>query len=147
MKLTSPEFTDQARVPGRFTCEGENISPPLDWSDVPDGAAELALTCEDPDAPGGTFAHWVLWGLHPTTSGLRANTAPPGVHAGRNGFGRFGYDGPCPPPGHGTHHYYFQLSAWDAPIDLPEGASIDELHQAARGRILDEATLVGTYQR
>jgi Raf kinase inhibitor-like YbhB/YbcL family protein len=147
MELTSPEFADQARIPRRFTCEGENASPPLDWSDVPDGAADLALTCEDPDAPGSTFVHWVLWGLHPTISGLRANAVPPGVHAGRNGFGRVGYDGPCPPPGHGTHHYYFRLWALDAPIDLPEGASIDELHQAARSRLLDEATLVGTYQR
>ena len=103
MKLTSGAFPDQGAIPVGFTCDGDDLSPSLDWSDVPDGTAELVLICEDPDAPGGTFVHWILWGIPPGTAGLAEGAVPPGTHQGRNGFGSVGYRGPCPPRGHGPH--------------------------------------------
>lgn len=147
MKLVSTEFKDQSRIPQRFTCEGEDISPPLEWSEVPEGSAALALTCEDPDAPRGTFVHWVLWGLDPSMGGLPVGEGAAGAGQGRNDFGRQGYGGPCPPPGHGTHHYQFTLYALRSPITLADGATIAELRQAMEGSVLAEAVLVGIYER
>lgn len=147
MDLTSPDFANQGRIPARFTCEGDNVSPSFEWSGVPEGTSELAFTCEDPDAPGRTFVHWVLWGLDPATSGFRSQELPPGARHGRNDFGANAYGGPCPPPGHGTHHYHFTLYALGEPIEIDEGASIDELRKETAGRTLAEATLVGTYER
>ena len=114
---------------------------------MPEDAAELALTCEDPDAPGRTFVHWVVWGLDPKTPGLGPQEMPPGTRHGRNDFGNNAYGGPCPPPGHGTHHYHFTLYALGERIDVEEGASIDELQKEMSGEVLAEATLVGTYER
>lgn len=116
-------------------------------SEVPAGSVELALTCVDPDAPRGTFVHWVLWGLDPSMGKLSPSEAPAGAGQGRNDFGRQGYGGPCPPPGHGTHHYQFTLYALRRPIALEDGATIAELYQAMEGNILAEAVLVGTYER
>ena len=149
MELQSPDFSDQARIPERFTCEGDNVSPALEWSGVPDGAADLALVCEDPDAPGKTFVHWVLSGIDPdSVTGIGAGEVPAGSRHGRNDFGDNAYGGPCPPPGHGMHHYIFTLYAMSEPILLPEGASIDELRDAIANRgALAETTLVGTYER
>ena len=149
MELTSPDFSDEATIPQRFTCDGDDISPALEWSGVPDGTAELALTCEDPDAPGKTFVHWVLWGIDPgSVQSLDAGTVPAGSRQGGNDFGATGYGGPCPPPGHGTHHYHFTLYAVREPISLSEGASIDELRAAiGDDGALAEATLIGTYER
>ena len=147
MKLTSTAFTDQGRIPERFTCEGQDISPPLEWSEVPEGSVMLALTCEDPDAPRGTFVHWVLWGLEPSKGGLASGEVGPDAGQGSNDFGRRGYGGPCPPPGHGTHHYHFTLYALRDSISLPDGATIAELRQAMKGNVLEEAVLVGTYER
>lgn len=147
MELTSPEFGDQGRIPTHCTCDGEDLSPELRWSGVPEGTVELALTCEDPDAPSGTFTHWVLWGIDPGSSALSAGKVPEGASEGVNGFGRLGYGGPCPPPGHGTHHYHFTLYALSEPLTLSPGASIDDLRAAMEGKVLAEATLVGTYSR
>ncbi|MGH8886833.1 MAG: YbhB/YbcL family Raf kinase inhibitor-like protein [Egibacteraceae bacterium] len=147
MKLASPEFSDQGRIPQRFTCEGQDLSPPFAWSEVPEGSATLALTCVDPDAPRGTFVHWVLWGLDPSTGSLSAGEVAAGAGQGRNDFGRRGYGGPCPPPGHGTHHYQFTLYALRSPLTLADGATIAELRQAMEGNVLAEAVLVGTYER
>ncbi|MGH9011079.1 MAG: YbhB/YbcL family Raf kinase inhibitor-like protein [Acidimicrobiia bacterium] len=147
MKLTSPEFPDGGRIPDRFTCRGEDRSPRLQWSEVPDRTAELALTCTDPDAPGGTFVHWVLWGIGPGAGGLGEGEVPEGAQEGRNGFGKRGYGGPCPPRGHGTHHYHFRLYALSEPLSLAKGAGIGDLRRAMEGRILAEAGLVGTYER
>src|SRR5204862_8324511 len=107
MELSSEAFSDGDPIPSRYTCEGEDVSPPLTWSDVPEDAVTLALICDDPDAPSGTFAHWVGWGIDPGVGGLAEGEAPP--RQGRNGFGNIGYGGPCPPPGHGKHHYRFRL--------------------------------------
>lgn len=101
MRLVSHEFQDQDVIPRWFTCEGEDISPPLEWGEVPEGTVELALTCVDPDAPRGTFVHWVLWGLDPSKGGLATGEVAAGAGQGRNDFGRQGYGGPCPHPGTG----------------------------------------------
>jgi Raf kinase inhibitor-like YbhB/YbcL family protein len=114
---------------------------------VPEGTLSLALTCEDPDAPRGTFTHWVIWNLDPTTGGIPAGEVPTGARQGRNDFGHVGYGGPCPPPGHGPHRYYFILYAVGREIALPEGATIAQLRTALRGVTLAEAELLGTYER
>jgi Raf kinase inhibitor-like YbhB/YbcL family protein len=147
MKLVSPAFADGDPIPRRHTCDGDNVSPELQWSDVPDDAVTLALTCQDPDAPRGTFTHWLLWDLDHKDGRLLAGEVPAGARLGRNDFGRLGYDGPCPPPGHGTHHYHFVLEAIGRAIDLPDGATVAELHEALSGSVRAWAELVGTYQR
>jgi Raf kinase inhibitor-like YbhB/YbcL family protein len=147
VKLASPAFADGQAIPARYTCDGENVSPELQWSDVPAGTLSLALTCEDPDAPGGTFTHWVIWNLDPALDGLRSGEVPPGALQGRNDFGHIGYGGPCPPPGHGRHHYHFTLYALSRRTPLSEGATITELRNALGSHVLDEAELVGTYER
>jgi Raf kinase inhibitor-like YbhB/YbcL family protein len=147
MNLISSAFANEERIPADYTCEGRDVSPPLSWDDVPNGASELALTCEDPDAPRGTFVHWVIWGIDPTLNGLEEGAVPAGAHLGRNDFGRAAYGGPCPPPGHGTHHYNFTLYALSAAVDLNEGSSLNDLRRAVEGNVLAEASLVGTYDR
>ena len=147
MKLTSPAFGDGAPIPARYTCDGENVSPELRWSDVPDDTSSLALTCEDPDAPRGTFTHWVIWNLDPTEGGIRAGDVPKGARQGRNDFGHVGYGGPCPPPGHGVHRYFFTLYAVSTEIGLPEGATIVQVRDALRDVTLAAAQLLGTYER
>jgi Raf kinase inhibitor-like YbhB/YbcL family protein len=144
MDLTSPDFEEGGQIPRKHTCDGENAPPELHWSGIPSGVVELALTCEDPDAPNGTFIHWVAWGIDPTTGRLL-----PGAwtRAGRNGFGNDGYGGPCPPPGHGPHHYQFMLYALDRPTDLDPGATIADLRSTIDGHIRATATLIGTYER
>lgn len=149
MELRSPDFSHQDAIPPRFTCDGENVSPALEWSDLPAGATELALVCEDPDAPGQTFVHWVLWGINPASAtGVGAGDVPAESHHGRNDFGDSAYGGPCPPRGHGTHHYHFTLHAVGESISLPDGASVDELRAAITDAgALAEATITGTYER
>jgi Raf kinase inhibitor-like YbhB/YbcL family protein len=147
MNLTSPAFSVGERIPDKYTCEGEDLPPPLSWDGVPDGASELALTCEDPDAPRGTFVHWVMWAIDPTLNGLEEGTVPSGARLGSNDFGRAAYGGPCPPPGHGTHHYHFTLYALSAPADLDEGSSLNDFRRAIEGKVLAEASVMGTYER
>ena len=113
MEVTSPEFAPRELIPTRCTCDGENLSPELHWRDVPAGAVELAITCEDPDAPGGTFVHWVAWGLDPAKGSVGLGEVSDPAHEGRNDFGDRGYGGPCPPPGHGSHRYIFTVYAVD----------------------------------
>jgi Raf kinase inhibitor-like YbhB/YbcL family protein len=147
VKLVSPAFADGQPIPARYTCDGENVSPELWWSDVPSGTHSLALTCQDPDAPRGTFTHWVIWNLDPALERLPSGEVPPGALQGRNDFGHVGYGGPCPPPGHGPHHYHFTLYAVPELIPLPEGATITQLRAALGSGVLDEAELVGIYER
>ena len=104
MDLTSSNFEEGDPIPRVHTCDGEDTPPELHWSGVPSGVVELALTTEDPDAPGGTFVHWVAWGIDPSTGRLGADDVS-GIRQGRNGFGNSGFGGPCPPPGNGLHHY------------------------------------------
>ena len=146
MDLTSPDFEEEGDIPRELTCDGENTSPELHWSGVPSGVVELALTCEDPDAPGGTFVHWVAWGIDPS-SGRLPRSGGTEIAQGRNGFGDVGYGGPCPPPGHGPHHYVFTLYALDQSLDLEPGATIADLRSAIEGHTRAMATLIGVYER
>jgi Raf kinase inhibitor-like YbhB/YbcL family protein len=143
--LTSPAFEQGGVIPRRHTCEGEDLSPPLAWSSTPEGTRSLALVVDDPDAPGRTFVHWLAWGLPPDSAELTEGEAAP--TEGVNDFGSTGYRGPCPPPGHGPHRYFFRLHALGAAVDLPEGAGRDELERAVQHHLLGTAELVGTYER
>jgi Raf kinase inhibitor-like YbhB/YbcL family protein len=149
--LTSAAFSPGAPIPKKYTCDGANVSPPLQWARPPQGAKSLALICDDPGAPSGTFTHWVLYDLPPTATklpeGIRAQgTAAGGARQGRNDFQKLGYGGPCPPRG-SAHHYHFQLYALSAKVGLKAGATKAEVTRAMAGHILGEGRLIGTYQR
>lgn len=143
--LESAGFADSAAIPVRYTCDGDDLSPPLAWSDPPGGTASFALLVDDPDAPGGAFTHWIAWGFAGET-GEHAEGSP-APSEGENGFGGNGYRGPCPPPGDGPHRYVFRLFALDAELDLADGASKGAFQDALRGSVLGVAELVGTYER
>ena len=145
MKLTSTAFQDGAAIPVRHTCDGPDISPPLAWADVSPTAAAFALICEDPDAPAGTWVHWVLYNIPGKTAQLREGDSGGGT-AGRNDFRKTGYGGPCPPPGK-PHRYFFKLYALRARLDLKAGATKTDLERALQGAVLGEAQLIGTYSR
>lgn len=147
IELRSPAFSDHAPIPARFSRDGENTSPTLEWSGVPDTAAELVLLCEDPDAPGGTFVHWVLTGLDPSLTGLAEGEVPAGAVEGANDYGGTGYGGPQPPVGDPAHRYFFRLHAVAEPLGVEPGASADDVRRAMEGKELARGTLVGTYQR
>lgn len=151
MKLSSATFGDGQRIPAKYTCEGEDVSPPLAWGEVPEGTRSLALIADDPDAPSGTFSHWVIFNIPPDSRGLtEAMPAKPQLpNSARQGvtdFGGIGYGGPCPPPGK-PHRYYFSLYALDQPLDLEAGASRQQVIKAMQGHTLARAQLVGIYQR
>jgi Raf kinase inhibitor-like YbhB/YbcL family protein len=143
--LESSAFENAQAIPGRHSCEGEDVSPPLRWTNVPEGTRSLALVVDDPDAPGGLFTHCIGWRLDPAAAGLGEGESAPGE--GRNDFGTTGYRGPCPPPGHGRHRYFFRLYALDTDIGLAAGAAKAELEQALEEHVLTTAELVGTYER
>jgi Raf kinase inhibitor-like YbhB/YbcL family protein len=142
--LTSAAFADGGEIPVRHTCDGNDISPPLAWSNVPEGTVSLALVCDDPDAGTPPFVHWLAWNIDPAAGALAEGERPPAE--GRNGFSRTGWGGPCPPPG-APHRYVFSLQALDAGLDLPAGASRDELEGAIGARRLGSAQLVGLFGR
>ena len=151
IQLTSSAFTHGSPVPRAHTCEGDNTSPPLSWSGVPLERRSLALICDDPDAPRGTWVHWVLYNLLGETVELSAGMPavpelPSGARQGRNDSGEIGYSGPCPPPGK-PHRYYFRLYALDVLLTLPHGVSKAELETAMADHIVGQGTLMGTYQR
>jgi hypothetical protein len=147
MRLTSPAFADGAMIPPRYTCDGEGVSPEIEWFDVPDDAVSLALTCVDPDAPRGTFTHWIVWNLDPTRDGLAAGETPPEAGLGRNDFGDIGYGGPCPPRGHGPHRYILTLYALTTALDLPDDSTIAQLRDALDGTTIDRSELIGLFER
>jgi len=148
--LIQSVFESQQVIPIEYTCDGKNLSPPLKFLQVPAKAKSLALIVEDPDAPGGTFDHWLVWNLPPDlvelTEGAKefARLLPSPVH-GVNGYRNTHYDGPCPPVGK-PHHYHFQLYALDVLLSLPKGSSKQQLKEAMQGHLLEQAELVGTYQ-
>jgi Raf kinase inhibitor-like YbhB/YbcL family protein len=142
--VSSTAFADGADIPRRYTCDGANVSPPLRFAGIPAGTRELALLVEDPDAPGGTFVHWVAWGIDPATPELTEGATPPGT--GVNGFGRRGYGGPCPPRG-APHRYVFTVFALSHPVTLSPAASADDLRRAAAGIVLAQGRLTGRYAR
>ena len=149
--LQSPEWKMGNEIPRQFTCDGQNVSPPLHWDDPPAGTESLSLILEDPDAPGGVFTHWVLFDLPAGGRELpekvsQQGTLPSGARQGRNSFGKVGYGGPCPPPGP-AHRYYFRLYALDRKIDLAAGTGRADLDKAMRGHILAQAEYMGRYKR
>jgi Raf kinase inhibitor-like YbhB/YbcL family protein len=151
--LTSPAFADNTRLPDKYTGEGENVSPPLNWGEPPAGTVEYALICNDPDAPSGNWIHWVLYGLgkeqHSLPEAVRKSATLPdlgGAKQGLNSSRKIGYSGPMPPPGK-VHHYHFRLYALDSQITLPPGATEADLKKAMEGHILDKTELVGLYSR
>jgi Raf kinase inhibitor-like YbhB/YbcL family protein len=144
--LRSSAFEDGSPIPRRHTCEGEDVSPALEWTAPPAEARSLALVVEDPDAPGGTFTHWLAWGIEPGARELAEGERPP--QEGRNDFRRRGWRGPCPPRGHGPHRYVFRLVALDSTLDdLPAGAAARDVDEAVSGHVLAAAELVGTFER
>lgn len=148
--LTCPAFTDGAAIPAVYTCEGRDVSPPLAWTEPPSGTKSCVLISDDPDAPGKTWVHWVVYNLPATARGLPEayppdDERPDGTSQGMTDFGRPGYGGPCPPSG--THRYEFRLYALDTVLDLPAGATKSQVDTAMQGHVLAQARLVGTYRR
>ncbi len=149
LELTSPAFQAGAAIPVKYTCEGDDLSPALAWTNVPDGTRTFALIVDDPDAPGRVWVHWVAWDIPATARGLPEGVAPndPTVAQGRNDFHKQGYGGPCPPKGHGAHRYVFRLYALDRRLDLPPGTTRAELDAAMRGHVLATGELMGKFHR
>ncbi|HRV07828.1 MAG TPA: YbhB/YbcL family Raf kinase inhibitor-like protein [Acidobacteriota bacterium] len=148
--IKSSAFGHGEAIPARYTCDGEDVSPPLTWGEIPSGAKTLALIMDDPDAPVGTWDHWILYNIPVNLEGLPENypavgETPNGTRSGRNSWGRLGYGGPCPPSG--THRYFFRLYALDRKLDLAPGATSGQVRAAMSGSILAEAELYGTYRR
>ncbi len=150
IRVTSPTFSEGASIPADHTCDGADISPPLQWSEVPPEAKSLALIVDDPDARAGDWVHWILYDLPPGVTQLPAAVPATarlstGGTQGRTDFGATGYGGPCPP--RGTHRYFFKLYALDVPLNLAPGVTKKELLKAMQGHILAEGQLMGKYQR
>jgi Raf kinase inhibitor-like YbhB/YbcL family protein len=151
IRLSSPAFQEGETIPRAHTADGKNVSPRLAWGDAPEGTASFALVCEDPDAPRGTWTHWVLFNLPADTRELPEGVPPEatlasGARQGKNDFKKIGYGGPSPPPGK-PHRYFFKLFALDTMLDLPAGATRDQLLAAMKGDVLAEGQLMGTYGR
>jgi hypothetical protein len=144
MKLTSSAFENNGTIPSKNTCDGNNINPPLDIAEVPEGAKSLALVVDDPDAPAGIWVHWLVWNIPTSTTSINESTKPSGVE-GTTSFGEPGYGGPCPPSG--THRYFFKLYALDTELSLGSEADKSALESAMKGHILEEAELIGKYSR
>jgi Raf kinase inhibitor-like YbhB/YbcL family protein len=150
MKLESSAFKAGGVIPAKYTCDGQDISPPLSWSDVPANARSFALIVDDPDAPRGTWVHWVAWNIPAKTRALdeglpKEDSLSNQVKQGMTDFQRPGYGGPCPPSG--THRYFFKLYALDMALNLPSQTTKGELEKAMKGHIVDQAELMGTYHR
>lgn len=151
LELRSDAFEQEETIPEKYTCDGDDVSPQLSWGQPPEGTEELVLICDDPDAPVGTWDHWVLYGLAPDTVGL-----PEGVPTtkeiergglqGKNSWGNIGYGGPCPPKGP-AHRYFFRLYAVDKTLDLKPGATKKAVLKAMEGHILAQGELMGKYAR
>lgn len=149
IRLTSAAFKEGGMIPRLYTCDGDDKSPPLEWTGVPTSARSLVLICDDPDAPMGVWSHWVVHGLSPDTTslpeGVSPSSGPLASSQGKNDFGKIGYGGPCPPGG--THHYFFRLYALDAKLTLDSPATRSTVLKAMEGHIVAEGRLMGTYSR
>lgn len=143
--LSSNAFGQGDEIPRRHACDGEDISPALSWSGPPAGTRSLALIVDDPDAPRATFTHWLAWNIEPEAGELAEGESAPAE--GRNDFGIGGWSGPCPPPGHGQHRYFFRLHALDARLDIGMRAGRRELERALASHVLETAELMGRYER
>lgn len=145
MNISSPSFGTDERIPSKHTCDGNDINPTLNISDVPEKAQSLALIVDDPDAPMGTWTHWLLWNVDPKISSIDENSAPMDALQGKNDFGKLNWGGPC--PSDGEHHYFFKLYALDTKLDLREGSTAKDLEATMADHILEKAELVGIYSR
>ncbi|MBC7259110.1 MAG: YbhB/YbcL family Raf kinase inhibitor-like protein [Chloroflexi bacterium] len=150
LTLTSPAFPAGGEIPRKYTCDGENVSPPLEWGAPPQGTQSLVLIMDDPDAPAGVWDHWLLYNLPADARGLPEGIAPDaarpdGSRHGANSWGRLGYGGPCPPSG--THRYFFRLYALDTTLNLAAGANKAQVLAAMAGHVLAQGELMGTYRR
>lgn len=144
MEISSPAFGHNQTIPSLYTCDGKNINPPLEFKNIPESAVSLALICDDPDAPGGTWVHWTVWNILPDTTTVSENSAPDGIE-GTTSWNRTGYGGPCPPSG--THRYFFKLYALNKFLGLSPLSKKEDLETAMAGSIIGQAELIGLYQR
>lgn len=145
LQLASQAFAHNGMIPPEHTCDGTDRNPPLTIRNVPAKSRSLALIVDDPDAPSGTWVHWVVWNIGPGTTEIPANSVPGGALQGTNDFGKQSYGGPCPPSG--THRYFFKLYALDIPLSLKSGATKAQLEEAMKGHILEKTELLGLYRR
>jgi Raf kinase inhibitor-like YbhB/YbcL family protein len=144
LKITSPAFANFDKIPAAYTCQGKDVSPQLDISGIPDGTKSLALIVDDPDAPSGTWVHWVIWNISPSQK-IEEQKIPAGASQGLNDFNEQGYRGPCPPSG--AHRYFFKLYALDTTLKLPSDARKQDLEESMHGHILAQAQLIGVYSK
>jgi len=149
MQIRSKAFPDGGPIPRRFTCDGEDLSPPLQWSGVPSQARSLVILCDDPDAPGGTWHHWAIYDLPADRTELAEGASrADALKEAHNDFNKIGYGGPCPPPGHGPHHYHFRLLALSVDqLAVAEDPSCRDVEREARKHVTEQATLVGVFER
>ncbi len=145
MNIESPAFEHEAMIPKKYTCQGDDVNPPLTVDDVPDDAKSLVLIVDDPDAPGGTWDHWIVYDIDAEITGVDEDSKPAGGTAGGNSWGRNDYGGPCPPSG--VHRYYFRLYALDATLNLEEGAGKADVQEAMQGHILESCDHMGRYEK
>ncbi len=138
-------FGNNERIPKKYTCDGNDANPPLEFIDIPKNAKSLVLIVDDPDSPSGIFTHWILWNIAPNMKGIRENSIPLRAIEGTNDFGNMGYGGPCPHSG--EHRYQFKLYALDSVLNLASGSSKRDAENAIKGHIIDRAILTGTYSR
>jgi Raf kinase inhibitor-like YbhB/YbcL family protein len=145
LNIYSPAFKNNGHIPEKYTCDGQDFNPPILIRNVPQRAKSLALIVDDPDAPAGTWVHWVVWNIPPGSKEIRENSVPQNARQGINDFGKHEYGGPCPPPG--THRYFFKLYALDSLPDLDTNATKADLEKAMAGHIIEEAQTIGLYKR
>lgn len=145
MKITSPAFSNSGRVPSKYTCDGDNINPPIEFQDVPPDARSLVLIVDDPDAPARTWVHWVVYNIDPRTKQVKENSVPVGGVLGVTDSGKSDYGGPCPPSG--THRYFFKLYALNTMLDLPGGLTKQQILEKMNDHVLEQAQLIGLYSR
>lgn len=145
MKLTSPVFENNQNIPSKYSCDGEDVNPALQITEVPEATQSLVLIVDDPDAPAGDWVHWLMWNINPQLQEITENSIPQGAVQGTTDFGRTGWGGPCPPSG--THRYQFKLYALDTQLDLEPSAKKKDLEQAMQSHVLDQVVLVGLYQK
>lgn len=145
MRITSPVFEEGKSIPTKYTCMGEDINPQLLIEGIPKETVSLALIMEDPDAPVGTWDHWIMWNILPETTEIKEKSVPTQAVQGKNSWGMNRYGGPCPPSG--THRYFFKLFALDTTLDLPPNSNKRELEYAMQQKILTQAQLIGTYKK
>lgn len=149
IQITSPAFDHGGMIPPKYTCDGDDISPPLEWDTLPQGTKSIVIIADDPDAPAKTWVHWLVWNLPPSFKGLEENIEPSdelgGATQGTTDFGKTGYGGPCPPSG--THRYFFKIYALDTTLDLEPSATKNDLLEAMQPSILAQGELMGKYAR